>query len=110
MDCPICNGSGYENVIGTWLPHQNFGDSDCCGFLLGIADGELAYITCNDCDAVIQTLAAANLQRILTEMELTLDSCAELCPHCGKVNLMVGFSQMLLYTCRECGKVVQAGQ
>jgi 5-methylcytosine-specific restriction endonuclease McrA len=26
---------------------------------------------------------------------------------CGNVNLMPGFSVMMVYTCRECGEVVQ---
>lgn len=43
----------------------------------------------------------------LGEMELSLDSCTKGCPHCGKVNLFVGFLKMLAYICRECGEPVK---
>jgi hypothetical protein len=40
-----------------------------------------------------------------------LDRSAAVCrtgtPHCGNVNIMVGFSEMMACTCRECGEVVQ---
>jgi hypothetical protein len=45
--------------------------------------------------------------RILTELELTLDFSTEMCPHCGKVNVISGFSELMAYTCRECGEVVR---
>ena len=44
MDCPTCNGSGYEAATATWLPHANFGDENCPGFLYGIADSHRGYI------------------------------------------------------------------
>jgi len=25
-DCPVCEGSGYENIRATLLPHSDFGD------------------------------------------------------------------------------------
>jgi uncharacterized protein (DUF983 family) len=40
-------------------------------------------------------------------MELTLDFCSEECPHCGKVNLITGFSVTMAYTCRGCGELVR---
>jgi hypothetical protein len=110
LDCSICNGSGYEHAIGTWLPHQNFGDPDCPGFLLGVLDGEQGYIGCNDCYAVIQTVPAAYLLTVLKQMELNLDSSVERCPHCGKANRLEGLSQVFIYICRECGKVVKLGR
>ncbi len=39
-------------------------------------------------------------------MELTLDVASEMCPHCGSVNLLSGFTEVLVYTCRQCGRVV----
>jgi uncharacterized protein (DUF983 family) len=32
----------------------------------------------------------------------------EICRHCGTVNLFPGFSQMVAFTCRECGKANMA--
>jgi hypothetical protein len=43
-DCPVCHGSGYEGVTGTWLPHCDFGDLQCAGFLYGIVRGDQGYI------------------------------------------------------------------
>ena len=58
---------------------------------------------CNECDTVIRTVSAADLQNTFDEMELTLDVASELCPHCGAVNLFSGFSRMMAFTCRQCG-------
>jgi uncharacterized protein (DUF983 family) len=41
-------------------------------------------------------------------MELTLELCSEMCPHCKAVNIFPGFSEMMAYTCRECGQAVSA--
>ena len=41
---------------------------------------------------------------MLTEMELTLDICSETCPYCSSV--IPGFSKVLMFTRRECGKAV----
>src|ERR1044071_9714178 len=79
-DCPVCNGTGFEGVVGTTLPHSEFGDADCCGCLNGISRGEQADIVCNECDAVVRTVPAAELQQTLTEMELSLDMSTEMCP------------------------------
>ena len=106
-DCPICQGSGWEGMIATWIPHQNFGDSECGGFLYGLVRGDEGYIECNDCDAVVRTVPAAELRQTLNEMESTLELTSEQCPHCGKVNLFPGFSMMMVYTCRECGELVR---
>jgi uncharacterized protein (DUF983 family) len=40
-------------------------------------------------------------------MELSLDMCTEMCPHCGKVNMFPGFSKMMAYTCKDCGEAVE---
>jgi hypothetical protein len=105
-DCPVCNGSGFEGVLGTFIPHSSFGDPDCCGCLNGVINGESADIVCNECGLTIQTVPAADLQRTLAEMELRLDVAGEICPHCKAVNLFPGFSRMLAFICKECGKGV----
>ena len=106
-DCPTCNGSGYEGPVGTALPHADFGDPECCGCLCGTIREQQADIVCNECGTVVRTVPVADLQRTLDDMELTLDVCTEMCPHCGKVNVFPGFSEMHAYTCRECGRAVQ---
>lgn len=96
-----------EHVIGTTLPHADFGDPDCCGCLNAVVRGDQADIVCNECGAVIRTVPAAALQQTLTEMELTLDICTEMCPHCGKVSVISGYSRIDVYTCPECGEPVR---
>jgi hypothetical protein len=94
-------------MISTWVPHQDFGDPDCGGFWYGIVRGDQGFIECNDCDAVIRVLPAADLRQTLNEMESSIEVATEQCPYWGKVNLMPGFSVVMVYTCRECGEVVR---
>jgi hypothetical protein len=96
-----------ENIVATTIPHSDFGDPDCCGCLHGIIKGDQAEIICNECLLVVRTVPAADLQRTLDDMELTLDVSTEMCPHCGSVNVMPGFSDVLAYTCDQCGAVVR---
>jgi hypothetical protein len=66
-----------DEIIGPTLPHSSFGDPDCCGCLNGIIRGEQADIVCNECGQTIRTVPAADLQRVLDQMELSLDvACA----------------------------------
>jgi ribosomal protein S27E len=88
------------------LPHSDFGDPECWGLLLPVERGDFADIVCNECGAIIQSVNAADLRRALDEMQLELDVASERCPHCGSVNLLPGFSQMLAFTCRSCGRAV----
>jgi hypothetical protein len=60
----------------------------------------------NECDTVVRTVPATELQRTLDEMESTLDLRTDMCPHCGKVNVFLGFLRILAYICRECGRLV----
>jgi hypothetical protein len=106
-DCPVCHGSGWEGMIATWVPHQDSGDPDCGGFLYGLVRDGQGYIECNDCDAVVRTVPAAQLRQTLNEMEASLDVASEKCPHCGSVNLFPAFSVMRAYTCRQCRKLVR---
>jgi hypothetical protein len=54
-----------------------------CGCFTGIIRGYQAEIVRNECDSVIHTVPAANLQETLSEMELTLDLSSAQCLHCG---------------------------
>jgi DNA-directed RNA polymerase subunit RPC12/RpoP len=97
-------------AAGPTLPHESFGDPECCGTLWGRARQnrpDISDIICNECRAVIRTVATADLQRTLDEMESTLDMASARCPHCGSVNLFPGFSEMVAYVCNECGESVQ---
>jgi hypothetical protein len=92
----------------TLLPHSSFGDPDCCGCLYGVRRGDHAEILCNECGVIVRTLPLDDLEKTFTEMELTLDVSSAMCPHCGSVYLLPGFSDMFIFTCRSCGRVVQS--
>ena len=79
------------------IPHEDFG-ADCCGCLVAII-GETTEYRCNECGAVI---AAEDVQRIVMEMP----SVEEICPHCGKVNQINGFSEVYAFVCLHCGQGV----
>src|SRR5437868_7696886 len=98
---------GEEQVTGTTLPHSSFGDPDCCGSLNAILRGDQADIVCNECDCVVRTFPSAELRQTVTEMELTLDVSSAVCPHCGAVKLLPGFSKVLAFTCERCGEVAK---
>jgi uncharacterized protein (DUF983 family) len=98
-----------DTVSRPFVPHADFGATDCGGCLDGIIRGDQASIECNECGAVVRTVAAADLQRTLDVMELSLGMCTEMCPHCGKVNVFPGFTKMTAYTCWECGRDVEIG-
>jgi hypothetical protein len=88
------------------LPHSDFGDAECCGLLLPFERGDFADIICNECGATIRTVRAAGLRRTLDEMQLKLDVASERCAYCRSVNILPGFSEMLAFTCRSCGRAV----
>jgi hypothetical protein len=95
-----------ERVVGTTLPHSDFGARECCGCLNGITRGEQADLVCNECGAVVRTVAAGELERAIHEMELSLDVATAQCPHCGAVHVAPGLSKLLAFVCDKCGQGV----
>jgi DNA-directed RNA polymerase subunit RPC12/RpoP len=93
------------------LPHAEFGDPECCGLFFPeeTTSGDAA-ITCNECGFVVKTVTVYQLQKALDEMQLKVDVASAQCPECGQVNLFPGFSQMMAYTCRYCGKAIRVEQ
>jgi hypothetical protein len=89
------------------VPHSSFGADHCCGCLEGFIRGDQVGIVCGEWGALRRTVPTDDLEQTLTELELTLDIVSEICPHCGKANVMSGFSVIMAYTCRECGEVVR---
>jgi len=63
---------------------------------------------------LVQDLRAApygeEVDRTLDDMELSLEICTGMCPHCGNVNIFPGFGEMIAYTCQECGRAVEIGK
>jgi hypothetical protein len=63
-------------------------------------------IICNEYGVSFQTVEAADLRRTLDEVQLNVDVASQRCPFCRSVNLLPGFSRMLAFTCRSCGRAV----
>lgn len=93
-----------------FLSHADFGAPDCGGYLLANVRSDQAEITCNECRAILRSVALADLQRTLDEMELSLTMCTAMCPNWGKANIFPGFSEMKAYTCQEYGRAVETGE
>jgi hypothetical protein len=89
------------------IPHSDFGDPHCCGCLVGVTQGQLAEIVCNECLVVVRAVPASDLQRTLDEMELAGDVASASCPHCGATHLAPGFSTLIAFVCDNCGKAVK---
>ena len=94
-----------DGIIQTTIPHADFGAPHCCGCLKGVlhGDGGQADIICNECGLIVRTVSAADLERMLDEMELELDIATAQCPHCGAVHVAPGVSKLLAFVCDECG-------
>jgi hypothetical protein len=92
------------------LPHSSFGDPDCLGYLNAAVYGDQAIIVCTECEKVLKTVRAEELQRTLNEMELTLEVHTEICPACGTINLFAGDPSTVIYWCSGCGKAGGLGK
>ena len=95
-----------ERIVATTLPHCEFGDPDCCGCLTGVVRGDQAEFVCNECGAIVRTVPAETLQKIIDELELSLTIATAKCPHCGAANIAPGFSKLTAYVCEHCGEGV----
>ena len=64
-----------SEALNAFGGYSEFGNPDCCGCLNGVINGDWADIVCDECDAVIRTVSAADLQNTFDEMELTPGCC-----------------------------------
>ena len=78
-------------------------DPECCGCLNGIIRATVLLSLATNALRWSARYRRRTYQQTLTEMELTLELCSAICPHCGSTNLFPGFSQIMAYTCKECG-------
>ena len=86
-----------DEIVGTTISHSDFGDPECCGCLNGIIERDRADIVCNECGAIVATVATGALRRTLDQMELTLDVATAICPHCGAVHMSSGLSKLIAF-------------
>jgi hypothetical protein len=88
------------------VPHSDHGDSECCGLILPVLRGDIADFVCNECGVVIRSVSVRDADRVLSEMSLDQGFATEMCPHCRQVNILPGFTDMIVFTCRYCGRAV----
>jgi hypothetical protein len=62
-----------DEVLGTLLPHSELGDPECCGCLNGLVHGDKGKVVCNECETVIRSVPAAELQRTIDGLGSKLD-------------------------------------
>jgi hypothetical protein len=73
-----------ENSRLTTMPHADFGDPECCGCLDGIIRGDEADIICEECEALIRTVATADLEERSAKWNSRSTSVARSAPIAGK--------------------------
>jgi ribosomal protein L40E len=69
-------------------------------------ENETANLICNECGALIRTVPIDEAPQILLRMVMDQGMCTETCPHCGAFNVILGFTSVDAFTCRECGQAV----
>ena len=81
------------------VPHGG----DCCGCLLAVERGEEADLVCNECGAIIATVPTDQAPQILLRLAMNEGMCNATCPHCGAFKVILVFTSVDAFTCRECG-------
>jgi hypothetical protein len=88
------------------VPHADYGDQECCGIIMPVERGDQADLVCNECGAIICSVAVEEAGPTLLRMAMSGGFCSETCPHCGELNTFPGFSSKEAYTCRHCDQGV----
>jgi hypothetical protein len=94
-----------HDKLTTIVPHESLG-ADCCGCIVAVNRGDEADLVCNECNALIRTVPAAQAELTLSQLAFSEEICSARCPHCTALNVFPGFSAMNAFTCRECGEGV----
>jgi hypothetical protein len=91
------------NLVKTSIPHGNFDDHSCGGYLIGVITGSSAIVLCNKCMALMRRVPRKEgLFQALHELELELALAVLICGHCGWVNLVPGLKEYDPFICRRC--------
>src|SRR5207253_2792071 len=92
------------------VPHEHVAQVDCCGCLMVQTRGNQAEILCNECGAIIRTVAERDVLSAMLELARTDLICSATCTHCGAPHIFYRMSSMIAFTCRECGEGVDVAQ
>ena len=84
------------------VPHADYGDQECCGIIMPVERGDRADLVCNECGAIISSVAVGEAEPTLLRMAMSNGFCSGTCPHCAELNTFPGFDSIDAYTCRHC--------
>ena len=68
---------------------------------MAVVREDTTELRCNKCDAIVGTVKTAVLRGLVG-----LDGFEDDCPDCGHHNVFIGFDELLVYTCKQCGKAL----
>jgi hypothetical protein len=94
-------------MIETTIPHSEFDDPDCWGFLNAVGrSGFIVDFVCNECGAVVACAREQDVEAAIHALGLNCPVATSVCPHCNFTNVVVGVSTLLAYVCENCGESV----
>ena len=79
MITPYVHSFGFEGVIGFRIDASAI-QIAVVVTSIALSTGDVAETVCNECEAVVRTVPAAELQHPLDDMELTLDVAGAMSP------------------------------
>ena len=85
--------------------HSEHGEPRCPGHIYTEIQNDTAFLTCNNCDAVILVIPASEAEETFTKLA-SREICLEECPFCDEVNILDG-PKVSAYTCRNCLEPVE---
>ena len=83
------------------MPHALNG-TDCDGCIVAQANQGTIELVCNECREILGRID----QHILISL-LQVEAARPICPDCGQVNVIPGFTEIFAYICRHCGAAVK---
>jgi ribosomal protein L40E len=92
-----------NDEMDTIIPHECLG-ADRCGCIVSVVRGHEADMVCNECNALIGTVPANEVEEMLLQLAPSDEICGSECLHCGALNVFPGFSTIEAFTCRQCGE------
>jgi hypothetical protein len=73
--------------------------------MIELGDG-MAHLVCTECGVLIRTVPTDQAPQILLRMAMDQGMCSVTCDHCGAFNVILRFSSVEAFTCRECAQGV----
>jgi hypothetical protein len=79
-------------------------DSMVCGCIVADTRGDEVDLVCNECDALIRPVPAAETEQALAQLALSEEICSEICTYCGALKVFSGFSSIEALSTRNAAK------